>query len=213
MRWNLPNAITTGRLLLTPALFFLLFQPAMSIRLVAFGLFLAAALSDLWDGYLARRRGEETDYGKLADPIADKLLLASALVPFYLLTTSEPSLAGIPVFDRISLWILIVFLGREVLVTTLRAGAARRGSVVEARQSGKYKAVFQNLFLGATILWLALRTGAGEGDWTGPFWDAWQAFHGWFVTVSLAIALFLTVYSLAIYLLTFWRVFLREAAG
>lgn len=213
MTWTLPNLITTGRLAAAPVLSYLLLQSGPGARLAAFGLFVAAAVSDVWDGYLARRRGEVTRYGIVADPIADKLLLAAALVPFYLLTRGSPSLGGLPLFDAIPLWAVLVLLGREVTVTLLRFLALRRGSVVAARKSGKYKTVFQNLFLGAMILWLALRSGAATGAATGGVWRGLEPVLGWLVSGTLALALFLTVYSLAIYANAFARLLTGEARG
>lgn len=207
MTWNLPNLITTGRILLAPALVYLLFHPDFTGRIVAFGVFLVAAVSDLWDGWLARRRGEITDYGKLVDPLADKLLLAAALIPFYLLTRNDPVLGGFPLYGHVSLWIVVVFLGREMIVTALRTLAARHGAVVQARKAGKYKTFAQNLFIGGTILWMALRTAGAEDGWTGLAWRAWQGLHGWFVTVTLSVALALTVISLALYLDSFRGIF------
>ena len=212
MNWNLPNAITTGRILLAPVLVVLLFHPTAGARLAAFLVFVVAAVSDLWDGWLARRRGEITDYGKLVDPLADKLLLAAALVPFYLLT-GDPTLGGFPLYGRVSLWIVIVFLGRELVVTGLRTLAARRGEVVQARKAGKYKAFAQNLFIGGTILWMALRTAGAEGDWSGPTWRAWQAVNGWFVAATLTVALVLTVVSLALYVASFRGILGRGGEG
>jgi CDP-diacylglycerol--glycerol-3-phosphate 3-phosphatidyltransferase len=203
VRWNLPNVITTARIVLAPVLVFLLYVPSMTGRLLAFAVFVVAAVSDLWDGWLARRRGEITDFGKLADPLADKLLLAAALLPLYLLGRSRPELAGLPLYGHVSLWIVLVLLGRELIVTVLRTLAARLGTVVPARRAGKYKTVAQNLFIGGTILWMALRTAAAERAWEGAFWEAWQGFHGWFVTVTLSAALLLTVVSLGMYLGSF----------
>lgn len=205
MNWGLPNVITTGRLLLAPVLAVLLLRPGVEARIAAFLVFLVAALSDLWDGYLARRRGEISDYGKLVDPLADKLLLAAAVVPFYLVTRDAPALAGIPLYDHVPLWVVLVLLGREVLVTALRTAAARQGTVIQARQSGKYKAFLQNVFIGATILWMAFRAGAVERGWEGGGWSGWMDFHGWFVAVTLSVALVLTVYSLVLYLASFAR--------
>lgn len=203
MRWTLPNAITVLRLLLTPLLFVLLFREGMSGRLLAFVVFAVAGLSDVWDGYLARRRGEITDFGRMADPLADKLLLAAALIPFYLIMRDAPGLGGLPLYGEVPLWVVLVLLGREVVVTVLRFLAAGRGSVVAASRAGKYKAFSQNLFVGATILWLALQTGAADGGWSGRFWAGWQWFHGWFVAVTLSVALLLTIYSLVLYLRRF----------
>jgi CDP-diacylglycerol--glycerol-3-phosphate 3-phosphatidyltransferase len=205
--WNLPNAITTLRVLLAPLLAFLLLEPGATARALGFGVFLVAAVSDLWDGYLARRRHEITDYGRLVDPVADKLLLAAALVPLYLLTRRSADLAGIPVYDTVPLWAVLVLLGRELLITVLRSVAARRGRVVAAMRSGKYKAFVQNLFLGGAMLWVIARTaGAGPGG-------AGMALLGWATAVTLSGALLLTVGSLAEYLTAFARVLERRRAS
>lgn len=206
VRWGLPNVVTTLRLALAPVLAVLLLRPGIGAMAAAFAVFLAAALSDLWDGYLARRRGQITDYGKLVDPLADKLLLAAALVPFYVITTSRPSMADLPLYGHVPLWVVLVLLGREVLVTVLRTAAARIGTVVQASRTGKYKAFLQNVFVGATILWFVLRTGLSERGWDRDGWAAWETFHGWFVAVVLTTALVLTVYSMALYLVSFGRV-------
>jgi len=206
MTWNLPNVITTVRLLLTPVLVYLLYRNTMSGRLAAFLVFAVAALSDLWDGYLARNRDQVTDYGKLADPIADKLLLAAALVPVHLLTADSEALGGIPLYGGVALWVVVILLGREALITGLRLLAARRGEVVASSRAGKYKAFTQNLFLGATVLWTAFRTGAARQGWSGAGWEMWQIFHGWFITATLTGALVLTVYSMALYLVAFSRI-------
>lgn len=203
MRWNLPNVITVVRIALAPVLVFLLYRPSMTGRLLAFAVFVVAAVSDLWDGWLARRRGQITDFGKLIDPLADKLLLAAALVPLFLLSRSRPELAGLPLYGHVSLWIVLILLGRELVVTVLRTVAARLGTVIQARRSGKYKAFAQNLFIGSAILWMALRTAAVERGWGGDVWGAWQGFHGWFVAVTLSAALFLTVLSMVLYMGSF----------
>ena len=202
---NLPNSITALRIILAPVVTILLLQPNSSSRLLAMGVFLVAALSDLADGALARQRGEVTDFGKLVDPIADKLLLVATLVPFYLLTSAHPDLGHIPLFGGVGLWILVVIFGREIAVTWMRTGAARRGVVMPAQPSGKYKAFSQNVFIGAMILWLAFRTEAISAGWSGPLNAFWEVFHGWFTTVSLIVALGLTIYSFTIYLAVFRR--------
>ena len=202
---NLPNSITTLRMVVAPVATILLMQPHSSSRLLAMGVFLVAALSDLADGALARRRGEVTDFGKLVDPIADKLLLVATIVPFYLLTSDQPELGQLPLFGGIGLWILVVIFGREIAVTAMRTAAARRGFVMPAQPSGKYKAFSQNVFIGAMILWLAFRTEAISAGWSGPLNTFWEAFHGWFTTASLIVALGLTVYSFFNYLTAFRR--------
>lgn len=209
MRLNLPNLITTGRVAAAPAVAWLLLQPRPGLRIAAFALFLVAALSDLWDGYLARSRGEETSFGQIVDPLADKFLLLATLLPLYVLIGGNRELAGLPLFDRIPLWVVLVLLGRELVITVLRFGAARLGRVVPALELGKRKALAQNIFLGAAILWVAFRS-AGVGEPAVGFWAFFRDFHGWFTTVFLIVALALTVVSLVTYLLAFSRIFARE---
>lgn len=207
---NLPNLITAARVALTPLIAYLLLQPRADARLAGFALFLAAALSDLWDGYLARRRDQVTRFGQIVDPLADKLLLVATLVPLYLITVRDGALAGLPLFGAIPLWVVLVLLGREFLITALRFAAARRGRIVSARTLGKRKALAQNVFVGAAILWVAFRT-AGYGGEDGVA-AAFRAFHGWFTTGVLLLALTLTVVSLVTYLGAFTRVFARESS-
>lgn len=214
MRWErstLPNVITTGRIVLSPVVFFLLFVPSFGARLVAWLLFLVAAFSDLWDGHLARKYGWISDFGKLVDPIADKLLLAATFIPFFILSQRASPTTQLPFVGGLPLWILLVILGREVLVTIIRSFAARRGLVIPAGREGKLKAVFQNIFIGTTILWFALRTEAAEQSWAGGFWNFWQTFHGAVLVIALIVALALTVYSLIVYLHQ-WRRLLRSVA-
>ncbi|MDP2498301.1 MAG: CDP-alcohol phosphatidyltransferase family protein [Candidatus Palauibacterales bacterium] len=200
---NLPNTITVVRIALAPLVPLLMFQESALLRLAAFGVFTVAALSDLWDGYLARSRGETTDFGKVADPIADKLLLAVVLVPVWWITTRHAGLGGLPLFGGVPLWVVVVLLGREVLITGVRVFAARRGVVLAAAQVGKHKAFTQSLFLGGGIMWVAYRTAVLEEGWTGGFWAFWDRFHAWWVVTFLVVSVLLTVYSMIVYLLSF----------
>lgn len=209
---NLPNTITTLRVILAPLVAALLLQPRASARLVAGIVFLVAALSDLVDGALARRRGEITDFGKLVDPIADKLLLVATLVPFWILTNNQPELGGLPIFGGIPLWTLIVFFGREIFITILRTRTARRGTVVPAMPIGKYKALAQSVFSGSMIAWLAFRAAEIEHGWSGGLVKFWEGLNGWFTTISLIVALVLTVASLVVYVGAF-RTISRESAA
>ena len=209
---NLPNTITSVRVALTPVVAILLLGPTFHSRLLAFLVFVLAGLSDLWDGQLARRRGQITNFGKIVDPIADKLLVVATLVPLYWIGLREPDLLPIPLYGGLPLWALVVLLGREVVITVFRFAAAKRGTVVPASVVGKRKALAQNIFVGSAMLLVALRTGARAQGWSGPFWDGFQVVHQWFTSVSLTIALALTIVSLVTYLTAFSRVFAgREA--
>ena len=201
-RLNLPNVITIARILACPAVFFLVFMDSASLRFAAWALFVAAAVSDLWDGYLARKHGLITDLGKLLDPLADKLLLVSTFVPFYILSQSSGPVGPLPFLGPLPLWIVLVILGREFLITVFRSYAARRGVVISAGQAGKYKAFTQNLFIGGLLLWYPLQMISREEGWSGGFWTFWTYLHGGWIALFLSVALLLTIFSLLDYL---WR--------
>jgi CDP-diacylglycerol---glycerol-3-phosphate 3-phosphatidyltransferase len=131
MAWvNAPNLITLGRIVLAIAVVPLLLTDDFTARIVAFVLFLVAAFSDLWDGHLARTQNLVTDFGKLMDPLADKLLIIAALV----------SLVSL---NRLPAWVAMVIIARELAVTALRSIAAERGVVISASWMGKVKTVLQ----------------------------------------------------------------------
>ncbi|MBI5875405.1 MAG: CDP-diacylglycerol--glycerol-3-phosphate 3-phosphatidyltransferase, partial [Deltaproteobacteria bacterium] len=106
--WNLPNAISVVRILTAPVLIALLLSPNQKTSLIAAIIFLAAALTDWLDGYLARKMGVETTFGKFLDPLADKLLIVTCLVML------------IPL-GRVPAWMAALIIGREIAVTGLRA--------------------------------------------------------------------------------------------
>jgi CDP-diacylglycerol--glycerol-3-phosphate 3-phosphatidyltransferase len=205
MAWrNLPNAITLGRIVLAAVVAPMLMTDSFAWRLGAFIVFLAAAFSDLWDGHLARSRNLISDFGKLMDPLADKLLLAATFIPFYLLDHVYEPETPFPWFGwTLPLWILLIIFGRELFITVFRGFAARRGVVLAAGNAGKLKAVFQNIFIGSAILWYALQSAAREKRWDTQLWEYWTWFHTGFTIVALTVAVVLTVYSLYIYLRDF----------
>jgi CDP-diacylglycerol--glycerol-3-phosphate 3-phosphatidyltransferase len=209
-RSTIPNAITVARITLAPIVGFLLFVPTFTARFLAWLLFLIAAFSDLWDGHLARKYGWTSDFGKLLDPIADKLLLATTFIPFYLLSHDRNPYGELVVVGALPLWIVLVIFGRELLITLIRSLAARRGIIIPAGKSGKLKAVFQNIFVGTAIAWLAINATALRAGWVGERnWEYWTYFHGAVFVSSLVIAIFLTVYSFGVYL-WHWRALLRQ---
>jgi CDP-diacylglycerol--glycerol-3-phosphate 3-phosphatidyltransferase len=132
-RSTIPNAITVARIALCPAIAFLIFVPTFTARLAAFILFLIAAFSDLVDGHLARKHAWISDFGKLLDPVADKLLLAVTMVPVYMLSQRSAPDGKLPIIGELPLWVVLVIFAREILVTVIRAIAARNGTVIPAR--------------------------------------------------------------------------------
>ncbi len=128
--WNLPNSITLLRILLIPVFVWLYTEPGTHRAVAAALVFSAAAFTDFLDGYFARRSGQITNLGKLLDPVADKLLVASALI---LLVQ----------YQRVAVWVAIVMIARELLVTGARAVAAKEGCIVPADTLGKFKVIGQ----------------------------------------------------------------------
>lgn len=199
-RFTLPNIITVARIAMCPVIFWLAMAPGAGARFSAFVLFVVAGLSDVWDGYLARRYDLITDVGKLLDPIADKLLLLVTFIPFYLISHRGTELDLIPWWGAMPMWVMVVILGRELFITLFRQYAVRRGVVIAAGKSGKYKALFQSLFVGGLLLLYPLRQVAVNRGWEGTAWTVWSEFHGAWVAITLGIAIVLTIYSMFDYL-------------
>jgi CDP-diacylglycerol---glycerol-3-phosphate 3-phosphatidyltransferase len=220
---NLPNAITMGRIVASPLVAWLPFNPSWPLRLVAFGLFLAVAVSDYYDGRLARSRNMVTDLGKQLDPLADKLFLVATFIPMYLLMevararlpaagagdlAQSPGFAALGTFPFVTpfgivglpLWIIAVILGREAVMTIFREIASRRGVVIAAIRSAKLKTVFQLIWVGAAYFWFFGATAAARFGWDGDAWTVYAFLIGVIGVAGMAAAVVLTFYSLGVYL-------------
>ena len=139
--WNLPNTITVLRIGVVPVLLLLpIADDKGSSQLIAW-CFIVGALTDLLDGWLARRGKQVTSIGKLLDPLADKLLVSTALIVLL-------AMGRIPIWAT---WMVVVIVGRELAVTGLRGIASAGGQVVAASWLGKTKAVSQNIAIGALL--------------------------------------------------------------
>jgi CDP-diacylglycerol---glycerol-3-phosphate 3-phosphatidyltransferase len=206
--WNLPNIITVVRICFTPIIALLPFIEGYWPKLLCFVVFLFAAVSDVFDGRLARSRKQVTDLGTLLDPIADKLLLFATLIPIYWISRTRHDLYDIPIWGSIPLWVCCLLIGREIAMTVFRSWAAHRGVVIPAGSAGKLKTVIQNIYIGATIAWFAFRDARKPMGWEhNRFANYWNEFHGGFVAVTLAVATLLTVYSFALYIYRNRRLF------
>jgi CDP-diacylglycerol--glycerol-3-phosphate 3-phosphatidyltransferase len=200
MIWTLPNILTLCRIALTPVIALLPFINGYIPKLIAFVVFLAAAISDFYDGRLARERDEITDLGKLLDPIADKLLLFASLVPIWWITNYRMQEYGIPWWGNFPLWVALILVGRELLMTAFRQMAKRKGVVIAAGGAGKIKTIFQDIFIGAMIAWFAWKDMRQEFGWqSGWFGEFWEKFHGTVIAITLGITVLITVYSLGVY--------------
>jgi CDP-diacylglycerol--glycerol-3-phosphate 3-phosphatidyltransferase len=165
-----PNLLTLLRIATVPLLVYLLRYPGPLASLLAAGVFLVATVTDFLDGYIARNYGSGSNLGKFLDPLADKLVVAAALI----------MLAGMPRMPRVPAWIVVVLVSREILVTGLRAVAATEGRIVGAEELGKYKMALQSIAIegllihytyfyadfyaaGMFVLWIALALSVWSG--------------------------------------------------
>jgi CDP-diacylglycerol--glycerol-3-phosphate 3-phosphatidyltransferase len=152
---NLPNYITLSRIASIPLIIWILTTPYFNGKdqtlraVLASGLFILASITDGLDGYLARRRGQITTMGMLLDPLADKLMIAACYITLVHL---------IP--EIVNVWVVVLIIGREFLISGLRSIAASEGFTIEASELGKLKMVVQIVSVVAAIL--AIR------------WDIWN---------------------------------------
>ena len=178
---NLPNTITIVRLCIIPILFCLMLSPDQTWSLVIALLFIAAALTDLLDGYVARRYGIVTTMGKFLDPIADKLVINTAMVVM------------IPT-GRIAAWIVAIIIIRDFFVDGVRSIAQSEGVIIQASYLGKQKTLCQVFAVSALMIHY-------------PFMGADAHTVG---TVLIFLALILSVCSGLDYFLNFLKIIMRE---
>lgn len=176
---NLPTQLTLGRICLVPLVVVFLISTDSIHALVAAILFAAAALTDWLDGLIARRRGQVTMLGKLLDPVADKVLVAAALI----------SLVQV---GKIEAWMVVLIIGREFAVTGLRSVSAAQGVVMSASDLAKYKTVAQ--YVAVTLLILEKNVPVGI-----------EAEYVYLSRGMLWAALILTVFSGVDYFVRFYR--------
>ena len=179
---NLPNALTVLRLVLVPAFIVLGLQQSWSALWAAFVVFAVAAITDRFDGELARSWGQITDFGRIADPIADKAL---TLCGFALLSYQ----------GFLPWWLTILIAVRELGITAMRGFFLRRGVVVSANQAGKLKTFMQMVALGTLLIPWAHFTALNEANewWVVLLIRLGQIFAG--------VALALTLYSGVMYVI------------
>jgi CDP-diacylglycerol---glycerol-3-phosphate 3-phosphatidyltransferase len=172
---NLPNGLTLMRIFLVPLLVAVLLTQ-YSV-LIAAAVFLAASLTDLLDGYFARKRGQITTLGTLLDPVADKLLISSAFISLVQL-------------QLVPAWMVVIIIGREFAVTGLRSIASAQGFTIDASQFGKIKMVTQV----AAITFLILGMPGGNPN---PTFQKLGFITLWFVVIFAIV-------SAADYFWRFW---------
>ena len=173
---NLPNILTMSRFVLAVLFVVLLLRNSFAATIIAAAVFTIAALTDLLDGYFAKKHGFVSDFGKIMDPIADKFLILAAFFVF----------AEMGVVQG---WMVLLIFIREVVVTASRVMRLRRGQVIAAEKAGKIKTVFQIICVSATLLFLILEKSSFAENWSASVENGWVVFINllMFVTVLLTV--------------------------
>jgi len=188
---NLPNKFTVSRFVLTGIFLWVLFSPFHYNSTLAIVIFSLAGLTDYFDGHLARSRNLITNFGKLMDPLADKILTCSAFIAFVESSRLNPEA---PV--KVAAWMVIVIVAREFAITGLRLLAASKNIVLSAERFGKHKTVSQIITINALLV----------SDACAEWPAAWKHFFLlWvpaFASVMLWVTVVLTLASGGIYM---WR--------
>jgi len=183
---TLPNTLTVSRVFLTFVFMYFLFAGWTGARYFAFFTFIIACLTDYFDGYFARKEGKITDFGKLMDPIADKVLVLAAFLAFVEL-------------KLIPAWTVVIILTREVVVTGLRIAALGKGKVMEAEEAGKHKTVSQMIAIFMILIFLMLK----EAGKSLAFWN--YNTERWVLNLIFFVMLVTVTLTLTSGISFFWR--------
>lgn len=195
--FNIPNLLTAFRVIFLPFFIYLILQPSQMSRLIAFAVFAFASLTDLLDGYLARRLNQETEFGKFLDPLADKCLVLGAFIPFVFLS------------EQIQVWMVLCILGRDIVITSFRYLALYQGTSLRTSRLAKVKTAFQMFsiiviltsFMVLSVLeynlinqqyHIALETGLSRWDISGS--NVQRFLHGQYGNFLFGLTSFLPYY-------------------
>ncbi|MFH1699490.1 MAG: CDP-diacylglycerol--glycerol-3-phosphate 3-phosphatidyltransferase [Candidatus Zixiibacteriota bacterium] len=156
---NTPNKLTLARIVLSPVFMVFFLMENVYCRVLSMIIFIFAALTDVWDGYLARKYNIITGFGKFMDPLADKILTSTAFVSFLAL-------------GYVKAWMIMLIIIREFAITGLRSLAAYRGMVISPTMSAKFKTVLQMTTISAILLYINLKTVMESTGYSGGFFDS-----------------------------------------
>jgi CDP-diacylglycerol--glycerol-3-phosphate 3-phosphatidyltransferase len=189
---NFPNLLTVSRILLSPVFMILIIFDSFYWRLAATTVFIIAALTDLADGYLARRWGMNSGFGRFMDPLADKILVSTAFLSFVTLGYARG-------------WMVMIIIVREFLITGLRSVAAYRGMVISSSILAKWKTVSQMVAIAAILLYANLDPLLSISPKGKPNISVWlMPITGWqcnLFDIILLVPLILTVWTGVDYLI------------
>ncbi|MBM3255326.1 MAG: CDP-diacylglycerol--glycerol-3-phosphate 3-phosphatidyltransferase [Candidatus Omnitrophica bacterium] len=176
---NIANRLTLLRIVLTFVFMFFLFCHGLWAKVLSLAIFIFAALSDLFDGMIAQKRNMVTDFGKLMDPIADKILVLAAFAAFVQMQLIEA-------------WMFVIIVSREILITSLRLFALNKGKVLSAAKVGKHKTASQMFVIFAILGFIVLK----EVMLTFFIWNpSWEAFFYQGIYIFMLFTVVLTLYS------------------
>jgi len=176
---NIANRITLSRIILTFVFMFFLFCHGLWAKALSFLIFIFAALSDFFDGLIAQRKNMVTDFGKLMDPIADKILVLAAFAAFVQMQLIEA-------------WMFVIIISREILITSLRLFALNKGKVLSATRAGKHKTLSQMVVIFAILGFIVSK----EVMLTFFTWNpAWEKLFRQGIYILMLLTVALTLYS------------------
>lgn len=181
---NIANKLTILRIILTFVFMFFLFAYGLWAKVLALTIFIFAALSDFFDGLIAHRKNMVTDFGRLMDPIADKILVLAAFAAFVQMQLIEA-------------WMFVIIVSREILITSLRLFALNKGKVLSATRAGKHKTISQMLLIFSILGFIVLK----EFMLTYSTWNpGWEKIFRQGIYILMWITVGLTLYSGLAYL-------------
>ncbi len=173
---NTPNKLTIARIILSPIFMVFFLVENVYCRAASLLIFAVASLTDLWDGYLARKYNIITGFGKFMDPLADKILTSTAFISFAALGYVQP-------------WMIMLIIIREFFITGLRSLAAYRGMVISPSLSAKFKTVLQMVTIVAILLYINLKTIMPALGYAGDFFEKQSVIQvfDWMVLITMVV--------------------------
>lgn len=182
-KWNLANFLSYSRIILIPLFIYLLAVKELMLALIVFAI---ASLTDFFDGWVARKLNQESEFGKFIDPIADKFLVISSLIAIIWLD---------PYFKGYDSWMIIIIAGRDILITVMRWLAIKRGKSLRTSRFGKFKTAFQMTSIVIILMiYMERKFNLFNTHESVPYW------------IMLAVTI-MTALSGVRYLVTNWQLF------
>jgi len=176
---NIANKLTVLRIILTFVFMFFLFCHGLWAKVASLGIFIFAAISDFLDGRIAAKKNMITDFGRLMDPIADKILVLASFAAFVQMQLIEA-------------WMFVIIVSREILITSFRLFALNKGKVLSASKAGKHKTVSQMLVIVCILLFIVVKEAILNYSYWNPSWESFFR-QGIYILMLLTVAF--TLYS------------------